>query len=88
MFHDPGASIIVTNGSWMHIRLTRIYHRHYPEVRGEGRSIADAAAHLVKQLANALDCAHGREREALKPTLAASRAIRPHHRLQALTAAP
>ena len=48
----PATSIIITDGSWMHIRHTRIYHRHYPEVRGEGRSLADAAGHLMNQLAS------------------------------------
>src|SRR5689334_9851074 len=61
MKHDPGAPIVVADGYWMHIRHTRIHHRHYPEVQGEGASVAAAAAHLSRQLARAVDLAHGRE---------------------------
>jgi hypothetical protein len=88
MAHDADTSIIITDGFWMHIRHTRIHHRHYPEVRGEGRSLADAAAHLMNQLAIALDYAHGREREAIERALADVRAIRPRQRFRALAAAP
>ncbi|MBX6313967.1 MAG: hypothetical protein IRY99_13780 [Isosphaeraceae bacterium] len=52
---DPGLPIIITGGFWRHIRYVRIYHRYCPEVRGEGRSLADAAAHLANQLVRALD---------------------------------
>jgi hypothetical protein len=82
MAHDAGTSIIITDGFWMHIRHTRIHHRHYPEVRGEGRSLADAVAHLMNQLATALDFAHGREREAIERAIADVRAIRPRQRPQ------
>ena len=60
----------------MHIRHARIYHRRYPEVRGEGRSLADAASHLMNQLTRALDFVHGREREAVERAIADVRAIR------------
>ena len=86
MIHDSGASIVITDGYWMHIRHTRIHHRHYPEVRGEGRSLADAAAHLRNQLAIALDLAHGHEREALERALADVRSIRPYQRHRAIAA--
>src|SRR4051794_9453230 len=76
MAHDDNTTIIIADGSWMHIRYTGSHHRHFPEVRGEGRSIADAAAHLVNQLAMALDFAHGREREAIETALADVRAFR------------
>jgi hypothetical protein len=88
MVHDPGKLIIITEGFWMHIRLIRIHHRHYPEVRGEGWSLADAAHHLTKKLTNALDCVHGRDREALEAALADVRAIRPRQQFRALAAAP
>ena len=91
MIHDPDTSIIITDGYWMHIRHTRIYHRRYPEVRGEGRSLADAASHLVNQLTRGLDFAHGREREAVERAVADVRAIRPsrpRHRPGALAAVP
>jgi hypothetical protein len=77
MAHDDNTSIIIVDGCWMHIRHTQIHHRRYPEVRGEGRSIADAAAHLMNQLAMGLDFAHGREREAIEKALADVRSIRP-----------
>jgi hypothetical protein len=77
MEHNPGTSIIVTDGYWMHIRHTRIHHRQYPEVRGEGASPAAAAAHLAKQLAGALDFCRGREAfEALVRALADVHAFR------------
>jgi hypothetical protein len=76
MIHDPGASIVITDGHWMHVRHTRIYHRRYPEVRGEGRSLADAASHLVNQLTCGLDFVWGREREAIAQAIADVRALR------------
>jgi hypothetical protein len=78
MAHDPGIPIIITDGNWMHIRHTRIYHRHVPEIRGEGASYADAAAHLANQLARALDFAHGYGGcEVIERALADLRAPRP-----------
>jgi hypothetical protein len=83
MAHDPSNSIVITDGSWMHIRHIRVYHRRYPEIRGEGRSLADAASHLMSQLARGLDFAHGREREAVVRAVADVQALlssRPRHR--------
>jgi hypothetical protein len=91
MIHDSGASIVITDGYWMHIRHTRIYHRRYPEVRGEGRSLADAASHLVKQLTRGLDFVHGRELEAVERAIAEVRAVRssrPRHSPGAHAAIP
>jgi hypothetical protein len=91
MIHDPGISIVITDGYWMHIRHTRLYHRRYPELRGEGRSLADAASHLMNQLTRCLDFAQGREREAVKRAIAdvvAIRSSRPRHRPAAIVAAP
>jgi hypothetical protein len=91
MSHDPGNSIVITDGYWMHIPQTRIYHRRYPEARGEGRSLADAASHLVNQLTRSLDFAHGREREAVERAVADVRALptsRPRHRPGALAVVP
>jgi len=91
MTHDPGTPIIITDGFWMHIRHTLIYHRHYPEVRGEGRSLADAASHLMNQLTRCIDHAPGREREAAERAVADVRALhpsRPRNRPGELAAVP
>jgi hypothetical protein len=76
MAQDPTTSIVITHGLWMHIRLTRVYHRHYPEVRGEGASPGDAATHLLNQLAHALDFTHGHQREAIERAIADVRRLR------------
>lgn len=70
MNHDPKTSIVIANGSWMHIHHTCIYHRRYPEARGEGRSLAEAARRLVNELTRGLDFTHGREREAVERAVA------------------
>jgi hypothetical protein len=91
MNHHPGNSIVIAEGYWMHMSQTRIYHRRYPEARGEGRSLADAAVHLVNQLTRSLDFAHGREREAVERAIADVRSLRtsrPRHQPAALTAIP
>src|SRR3954452_24921603 len=89
MIHNPDDSIVITVGNWMHIRHTRIHHRRYPELRGEGRTLADAASHLVNQLNCGLDFVHGSEREAVERAVAEVRAFqssRPRHRPGALAA--
>ena len=91
MSHEPGNSMVITEGYWMHIPGTRIYHRRYPEARGEGRTLAEAASHLVNQLTCGLDFVHGREREAVERAVASVRAFRStRHRHQpgALAAVP
>ena len=93
MIHDPSKPIIITDINLMHIPHTRIYHRRFPEVRGEGRSLAEAASHLLNQLTCCQDFVHGRKREAVKRAVAEVRAFRssqtPHRqRPEALTAAP
>ena len=91
MAHESGKFIIISDGYWMHIRHARIYHRRYPEVRGEGRSLADAASHLINQLTSALDFVHGRKREAVERAIAdvlTIRTSRPRHRSEAVAAAP
>src|SRR3954463_10382000 len=91
MIHDTDASIVITDGHWKHIRHTRVHHRSYPELRGEGRTLADAASHLVNQLNCCLDFVHGSEREAVERAVAEVRAFRmsrPRHRPGALVAAP
>src|SRR4051794_7809171 len=76
MAHDRSIPIIITDGYWMHIRHTRIFHRNYPEIRGEGASLEDASAHLENQLARALDGARGLgSREAVESALADVRAL-------------
>jgi len=76
MTRNTGTSIVITDGYWMHIRHTQIYHRHYPEIRGEGNTLASAAAHLSSQLADALVFAQGRGgREEIAHALAEVRAF-------------
>jgi hypothetical protein len=91
MNHHPDNSIVIAEGYWMHMPQTRIYHRRYPEARGEGRSLADAAGHLVNQLTRSLDFAYGREREAVERAIADLRSLRtsrPRHQPGALAAVP
>lgn len=76
MAHDTGTPLMITDGYWMHIRHVAIYHRHYPETRGEGKSLGGAAIHLMNQLTRGLDAVHGREREALERALGDIGAIR------------
>ena len=73
---DPGNPIVIADGYWRHIRHIRVYHRRYPEVRGEGRTLAEAAGHLMNQLTRGLDFAHGRDRETAERAVAEVRAIR------------
>jgi hypothetical protein len=77
MSHDPGTSIVVCDGFWRHIPHVRMYHRHYPEVRAEGSSLAEAASHLVGRLSGCLEFVHGFEREALERAVAEIRSFRP-----------
>ena len=91
MNHDPGSSIVIADGYWMHIRHTRIYHRRYPEARGEGRTLAEAVRRLVSELTRGLDSTHGREREAVERAVAEIRALRsprPREQPGALAVAP
>lgn len=70
MAHDLFHPIIVTDGRWRHIRSVRVYHRHYPEVCGEGYSLAEAIRQLSCQLVRALDGARGTEaHEAIEQAL-------------------
>lgn len=70
MAHNPGKMIVVTDGKSFHMRVARIHHRHYPEVRGEGRSFREASRHLALKLARGLDHAHGQGRLALERAVA------------------
>jgi hypothetical protein len=47
--------VIVTHGSTATTAL--VHHRDFPEIRAEGSSPKEAAAHLVNKLACALDSA-------------------------------
>ena len=76
MEQDPTISIVATHGLWMHIRVTRVFHRNCPEIRGEGASPGDAATHLLNQLAHALDFTHGHKREAIERAIADVRRMR------------
>ncbi len=91
MNHHPGNSIVIAEGYRMHMPQTRIYHRRYPEARGEGRSLADATSHLVNQLTRSLDFAYGPEREAVERAVADVQSLgtsRPRHQPRALAVVP
>lgn len=66
--HDE--PVVASEGRWMHIRSVCVYHRHFPEVRGEGRSIAEASEHLAGQLIRCLDHVRGPKRARIKKALA------------------
>ncbi len=77
MAHSPDVPITITSGSWMHIRQIQVYHRRYPEIRGEDRTRARALAHLANQLLRALDFTPGRgARGELEQALTDVQAIR------------
>jgi hypothetical protein len=50
--------IVITHGNWHHIQCSQVYHRNYPEIRGEGATLRAAANHLLAQLTRMLDFAH------------------------------
>lgn len=72
-----GEWLVFTRAHGPRIRVIQVYHRHYPEVRGEGRSAGEAAGHLARQLARGLEHSHGHGREALEQALAAAHARQP-----------
>jgi hypothetical protein len=61
----------------MHIPVTRVYHRHFPEVRGEGHSLDEATGQLVRLLNRSVERTHGTAREAMERVVAEVRAGRP-----------
>lgn len=75
MTRNPRNSIRVTQGFWMHIPHTQVRHRLYPEVCGQGRTLPDAARHLIEQLTTCLDFVHGRKRKAVARAIADVRTI-------------
>src|SRR3954454_17916979 len=77
MAHNTGNSIVVTHGLWLHMPVVRVHHRHYPEIRGEARSLGEASKHLARQLARGLDHAHGSERAAIARAVADAVAVHP-----------
>ena len=90
--HDSrlGASIVITNGMDAHPPYSNL-PPSLPGTPGEGRTLADAASHLVNQLICGLDFVHGSEREAVERAVAEVRAFRssrPRHRPWALAAVP
>ncbi len=56
MMPDP-SRVIVTTGDYpfQSVHALSVHHRDFPEVRGEGGSPADAAAHLAELLSRTLD---------------------------------
>jgi len=75
MASKSGGKIVVTGGHWMHIPITRVYHRHYPEVRGEGRSLREASDHLARLLAPGLEHEQGVRHEAIRLAIVDVRAV-------------
>lgn len=70
MDREINRPIIVTSGSWKHIHLVCVHHQHYPEIRGEGRSLGAAIRQLTSQLTRCLESARGPEgREAISQAL-------------------
>lgn len=61
MDREPDRLIIVARGSWKHIPLVRVYHRHYPELRGEARSLGAAIRQLAGRMICCLEVARGPE---------------------------
>ena len=70
MVHNPGNLIVITDGLSLHMRVARVHHRNYPEVRGEGLSLREATRHLALKLVRGLDHAHGQGRLALERAVA------------------
>lgn len=76
MTREPDTPIVITDGTWMHIRQIQAYHRHYPELRGGGQTRAEALDHLANQLIRALDFTPGCQgREEVEQALTDVRAI-------------
>jgi hypothetical protein len=50
---DPSRVIVTVSGT----STATVHHRDFPEIRAEGPSPKDAAAHLVNKLGAALDSA-------------------------------
>jgi hypothetical protein len=57
MFSDQDQVVVTPAGHSIVAVHTAVYHRHFPEVRGEGDSPGDAATRLSDLLARALDSA-------------------------------
>jgi hypothetical protein len=56
MTSDPTQVIATTEHRAFHsVHALSVYHRNFPEVRGEGSSPEDAAARLAARLSRALD---------------------------------
>jgi hypothetical protein len=56
MTSDPSQVISTTVDDTFHsVRARSVYHRNFPEVRGEGSTPEDAAARLAALLARTLD---------------------------------
>ena len=49
------SKIVVATGATAH--ATQVHHQEFPEIRADGPSPAEAAAHLVNQLVRARDSA-------------------------------
>jgi hypothetical protein len=56
MMSDPCPVIVTTGYHAFHsVHALLVYHRNFPEVRGEGGSPGDAAARLAELLSRTLD---------------------------------
>ena len=56
MISNPGQVIVATENYLLHsVHGLAVYHRDFPEVRGEGSSPEDAAVRLAEVLSRTLD---------------------------------
>jgi hypothetical protein len=56
MVANPRQIVVTTEGNpILAVRASTVYHRHFPEIRGEGDSPTAAVARLANHLARTLD---------------------------------
>ena len=76
MTREFGKLVILINEQIMNIRMVCVYHRHYPEARGRGRSLREASNQLIRLLTRNLDHVHGLRRQAVERAIADVRSFR------------
>jgi hypothetical protein len=77
MLSNPNQVVVTPAGySIVASHTSEVHHRNFPEVRGEGHSLADAAARLADLLARTLDSVPSDwRRETLEQAIADVRAF-------------
>ena len=72
MFTDQSAVVVIDGMcACCAVHTKHIYHRHFPEIRGEAGTVADALAHLARQLSRAREGARdGWQRDGVDRALA------------------